>query len=114
MIGKLGFMDLQILHLVQREPRIHTCRICRDLNRKWTYFCDNHKCFANIRKRAQGHVIPCVCRIPLSTLRYHLKKLVKLGLLKKRREKKPDGKNKRGWDLFQCYYSTLNVAFGGL
>lgn len=96
--------DERILDMIRSRPGIHTCELCRKLNGKWKYYCGRKLCFANPRKRSKFLIRKPDCELPLSTLRTALRRMIQKGLVVKKREKRPDGRNNRGWDWMQCYY----------
>jgi hypothetical protein len=100
-------------HIALEGEAPHTCRLCRSVNEiVYKYYCYDKSCYANPRKKAKAErglmVIrrAVLCARKLSTIRSSLRKMIKAGLLIKVREKRPDGRNFRGWDWMKVYYPT--------
>jgi DNA-binding transcriptional ArsR family regulator len=103
-------LQSRILFMVRYNPGLSKCEICRALNSRYKFYCGDKKCFANIRKRSGAgswknrEILPHNCLYPLSTVRGALRSLEKRGLISIRREKKEDGRNRRGWDWMKLSY----------
>lgn len=68
-------------------------------------FCKWKSCYANARKRAKPHhVSKCNCTYSLQLVAYHLKTMVKKGMLTVQREFRTDNFQNRGYDFYTCYY----------
>jgi hypothetical protein len=99
-------LETKVFEVVSKNPKISKIQLCRCLNGKFKYYCNRMQCFANPRKRKSFTIFKPDCKISRNRVFYALKKLQEKKLVVIKRMKKPDGKNNRGWDWFQCCFSN--------
>ena len=101
---KLTSLQARVLRVIQQKPRLGPSEICRELNKKWKYYCGRRVCFANTRKLKTMVTFPSTCEVKRGSVFSAVSSLERKGLILTRRERKADMKNPRGWDWFRACY----------